>query len=610
MAYTITIEEVLNGITVTPPAANEVLVSTTNYPITISYNAVELPGTPGQGVPVGGTTGQFLRKLSNTNYDTAWQTVADINTTYAISAETVTGGANLRLTGSDASTDDVKIAGGTNVTVTRTDANTITISATDAVGISNVVEDTTPQLGGNLDLNTHSITNAGAEINMDGGNISMFPEGTAGSFELGAAGGTGFTNITSGSGGLNITTPSGSLSIPGTANGDIDLFAPGTGNINLNADTVRVGDSNAAATITTNGTGNLVLNTNAGTNSGNITIAQGVNGAISITPNGTGSITLSGPSVAVTTPTGAGTPPLVVRNTTTTNNSIRWPSITVQKHRSDLTLASMTNEPSVIAYSVRDSASTNRIFASQRAIYQGTGTNPVFAFDTSVDGFTTTVDVLRMSETQARFGNANTAYTVTTNGTGNLVLNTNAGTNSGSITINQGLDANIEIAPNGTGKVKIDNNFWPNTDGAAGYVLQTDGTGVLGWVNGATLGTGVYLTDIVQDTTPQLGGDLDVQGNKITTSQTNGDIKIDAIGTGKVKLNSIAYPNADGANGQVLKTNGSGVLDWADKQDPTIVNDSQPAIQSTGQHWYRPLTGAFYTARSGTWESINDDGFF
>lgn len=60
------------------------------------------------------------------------QSVAiDANTQYAISAETTTGGANLRLTGTDASTDNVKIASGSNVTVSRTDANTITIASTD-----------------------------------------------------------------------------------------------------------------------------------------------------------------------------------------------------------------------------------------------------------------------------------------------------------------------------------------------------------------------------------------------------------------------------------------------------------------------------------------------
>jgi len=55
----------------------------------------------------------------------------DGNTTYAISAESTTGGANLSLTGSDDSTDNVTLASGTNVTVTRTDANTVTIASTD-----------------------------------------------------------------------------------------------------------------------------------------------------------------------------------------------------------------------------------------------------------------------------------------------------------------------------------------------------------------------------------------------------------------------------------------------------------------------------------------------
>ena len=55
----------------------------------------------------------------------------DDNTTYSISAETATGGANLRLTGSDSITDDVAYKGSGATTVTRTDANTITISSTD-----------------------------------------------------------------------------------------------------------------------------------------------------------------------------------------------------------------------------------------------------------------------------------------------------------------------------------------------------------------------------------------------------------------------------------------------------------------------------------------------
>ena len=87
---------------------------------------------------------------------TGTETVVDTNTTYAVSAETATSGANIRLTGSDTVTDDVKLAEGTGITVTRTDDSTITVATT---ALLNVVEDTTPQLGGNLDAMSYNISN-------------------------------------------------------------------------------------------------------------------------------------------------------------------------------------------------------------------------------------------------------------------------------------------------------------------------------------------------------------------------------------------------------------------------------------------------------------------
>ena len=69
------------------------------------------------------------------------------------------------------------------------------------------------------------------------------------------------------------------------------------------------------------------------------------------------------------------------------------------------------------------------------------------------------------------------------------------------------------------------------------------------------------ITDVVQDTTPQLGGSLDVNGNSIV-SVSNGNINITPNGTGSVVLDSISYPQADGSANQVLKTNGSGVLSF------------------------------------------------
>ena len=53
---------------------------------------------------------------------------------------------------------------------------------------------------------------------------------------------------------------------------------------------VVIGTGAASATLTTSGTHDLVLDTNSGTNSGNITITDGANGNIDITTNGTGAI--------------------------------------------------------------------------------------------------------------------------------------------------------------------------------------------------------------------------------------------------------------------------------------------------------------------------------
>jgi len=105
------------------------------------------------------------------------------------------------------------------------------------------------------------------------------------------------------------------------------------------------------------------------------------------------------------------------------------------------------------------------------------------------------------------------------------------------------------------------------------------------------------ITDVVQDTTPQLGGMLDVNGQSIgdgtlelvkfaetasavneitvtnsatgnapeiaaTGDDTNIDLKLTPKGTGKLNLDGIKFPNADGTANQVLKTDGSGNLSF------------------------------------------------
>jgi len=97
------------------------------------------------------------------------------------------------------------------------------------------------------------------------------------------------------------------------------------------------------------------------------------------------------------------------------------------------------------------------------------------------------------------------------------------------------------------------------TDATNGYVLTADGTGGVAW-EAATGG----ISDIVSDTTPQLGGNLDVNGNSIV-SVSAGNISITPDTTGKVILDGLSWPTADGSADQVLKTDGAGNLSFVDQ---------------------------------------------
>lgn len=122
--------------------------------------------------------------------------------------------------------------------------------------------------------------------------------------------------------------------------------------------------------------------------------------------------------------------------------------------------------------------------------------------------------------------------------------------------------------------------------------------------------TSGFITDVVSDTTPQLGGSLDVNGQDIV-SVSNGDIEVDPNGTGSFKIKgnatsgsgrlvlnceqnshgitlkgpphsaaasyTLTFPNTDGTADQVLKTDGSGGLDWVDQSSgsaPSVTTDS------------------------------------
>ena len=126
-------------------------------------------------------------------------------------------------------------------------------------------------------------------------------------------------------------------------------------------------------------------------------------------------------------------------------------------------------------------------------------------------------------------------------------------------------------------------------------------------------------TDLINDVTPQLGGQLDVNGfslgdgtlellkfietasavNEVTITNaattnapeisstgddTNVDIKITPKGSGNVVLDGIKFPNADGTVDQVLKTDGAGNLSFGEV--------------TGGESWQTVKTGNFNAAAS------------
>jgi len=162
-------------------------------------------------------------------------------------------------------------------------STTRTFTFPDASGtlstLASVAGDTSPQLGGMLDVNGQSLGDGSLELLKFSETGSAVNEFTIAN----AASGNGPTLSSTGSSDSNI---------------DINITPKGTGDVVLAGDTAKVGDSGAAATLTSNGAGtltvttggttDLILSTNSGTNSGTVTITDAANGAITLAPNGTG----------------------------------------------------------------------------------------------------------------------------------------------------------------------------------------------------------------------------------------------------------------------------------------------------------------------------------
>ena len=156
---------------------------------------------------------------------------------------------------------------------------------------------------------------------------------------------------------------------------------------------------------------------------------------------------------------------------------------------------------------------------------------------------------------------ARTALGVDAAGTDNSTNVTLASVSSNYLTIsNQEITAGtVPVALGGTGSTTASS---ARSALGLGTAATTASTAYATAAQGTTADSA--LQDVVSDTTPQLGGNLDVNGNSIV-SVSAGNISITPDTTGKIILDGLSWPTTDGSADQVLKTDGAGNLSFVNQ---------------------------------------------
>ena len=132
------------------------------------------------------------------------------------------------------------------------------------------------------------------------------------------------------------------------------------------------------------------------------------------------------------------------------------------------------------------------------------------------------------------------------------------------------VDATISIT-GGTGGTAVTADLNGNITLVAGTNVTITGNNTAKTITIASSGGTSGITDIVQDTTPQLGGALDVNGQNIV-STGNGNIELNPAGTGEIRLIADNIVVGDGIGTVTIDTNSGQSLQLRDPfTDPTAI---------------------------------------
>ena len=465
---------------------------------------------------------------------------------------------------------------------------------------NDLIEDTTPQLGGDLDINGHKITTARSNEN-----IVLDPAGT-GTVEINAN-----TNVTGNitatgdivaNGNINLGNAAGDqvkvtgvfeadqLQIDGTTltstvtNGAVTIQGHGTGGVNvaditINDNVITTSNTNADLELKAAGTGAVKASalkfkgtTISSDDSTVVNINEGlvVDGTVSLASTltvGTNA-TVSG-NLAVT-----GTSALTGAVTIDSNINITDNVVTTTASNSDLVLRA-AGTGGIVASGIRMVGTTisaddsTIININEGLVVDGTA---------NVSGTLSTADVTTT-------GNMTVSGSLTpgTFGIGDLNI-----TADGTITTDTNGDINLE--PSGTGAVKISGNTTITGTGTVDGQLNVDNLRMDGNVISATTGSitltpatgmNVVLGGIATAAEFQatLGEFVKLRTDTLETDTSNADLTIRTQGTGNIILDSITIAdnkiatNESNADLQ-LDASGTGVID--------ILTDTQTTVGSAG----------------------------
>jgi hypothetical protein len=127
---------------------------------------------------------------------------------------------------------------------------------------------------------------------------------------------------------------------------------------------------------------------------------------------------------------------------------------------------------------------------------------------------------------------------LTVTGTTNSVETTNSRISDNIVTYNQGETGSGVTAGGGKAGIEIERGSLANALLVFDESDDTFKVSTNGGSSFTTINTASAMNNVVEDTTPQLGGDLDVNGKNIVSATSNMDIQLVPNGTGVVTVAS------------------------------------------------------------------------